>query len=87
MSDHGEQADEEPVQGQSAVSQTPSMLHTGEGSTRKHRARYAWQALQQSTVKFDPQRFGCAFQNYAELAYELRVWPFVHSTKRVWVRV
>ena len=35
MSDHGEQADEEPVQGQSAVSQTPSMLHTGEGSTRK----------------------------------------------------
>ena len=35
MSDHVEQADEEPVQGQSAVSLTPSVSHTGEGSTRK----------------------------------------------------
>ena len=35
MSDHVEQADEEPVQGQSAVTPTPSVSHTGEGSTRK----------------------------------------------------
>ena len=35
MSDHGEQADEEPVQGQSAVTPTPSVSYTGEGNTRK----------------------------------------------------
>ena len=35
MSDHVEQADEEPVQGQSAVTPTPSVSYTGEGNTRK----------------------------------------------------
>ena len=35
MSDHVEQADEEPVQGQSAVSLTPSVSSTGEGDPRK----------------------------------------------------
>ena len=35
MSDHDEQADEEPVQGQSAVTPTPSVSYTGEGNPRK----------------------------------------------------
>ena len=61
--------------------------HTQRTTHYQHRARYAWQALQQSTVKFDPQRFGFGKINYAELAYELRVWPFVLYTKRPWVRV
>ena len=53
----------------------------------QHRARYAWQALLQSKVKFDPHVFRFAKINYAELAYELRVWPFVYNTRRAWVRV
>ena len=35
MSDHDERADEEPAQGQSAVSLTPSVSSTGEGDPRK----------------------------------------------------
>ena len=37
MTIHDEQADGEPVQGQSAVTPTPSVSYTGEGSPRKRK--------------------------------------------------
>ena len=63
--------------------------HTERITHYQHRAHYAWQALQQSKVQFDPQHFGCAFQTYAEAVHVcgLRVWPFVVTTGGVWVRV
>ena len=45
----------------------------------QHRARKAWQALLQSKVQFDSQRFGFAFQNDAELAYGLGVYDVYHK--------